>query len=229
MILTIAIVLGLLVAAYCLLLLLNRRAKVKAVLVVTIDIDPLGNAHIEFVPFSNIEDTRLMKIALLYAAKIRYIQTDPQIVKLYQGLMKEAVTPSDSSNHFVVRLNKSVAVDQAQYKAATKTGERFTIRLVEGKTTDFVHCDIPFRGLLGNFPISALLLAHAVAVRIDAPNIPIFERAFIILNRVMFAEDHPQLFALNRVALDSLIVAKAQPNYQNLIAEQIIRGDREST
>lgn len=194
MITTIAIVLGLLsallVVSYSLLLLRNRQAKGKASLAVTIDINSSGSPHVDFIPSSNIEDTSLMKIALLYAAKIRYVQTDPEIVELYQGLMEEVVAPSDLSNNndFIARLDIAAAVDPAQYKAATKTGERFTIRLVEDRKTDFVQCDLPFRGLLINFPVSVLLLAHAVAIRIAEGNISIFERAFAKLNQASLME-----------------------------------------
>lgn len=217
MINTIAIVLGVLIALVVglglLFFVLNLRAKSLAILVSTVDIFPSGKSHVEFNPASQVEDLRLIKLALLYAAKIRCVQSDDntQIAEAYEGLMDDVFFPSASSvsSDLLTRLSNAVEMMQApdETPAATKTGERFTIRLIEGKSTDYVQSDLPFRGLAVNLPVSVLILAHAVALRIDRDSLPILERAFTGLLKSMFDGGKPRLFALSQAALDLLNAA----------------------
>jgi hypothetical protein len=220
MITTITIVFGVIaaivVAAILLLTLINKRAHNKASVVAVVDIYPSGKSNVEFIPDSNVEDTKLIKTALLYAAKVRYVQSEenPQIVEAYEMLMGAVVAPSElsESNDFIERLSEIAEAIQSQDAGpgATKTGERFTVRLLEGRRTDFVHTDLPVRGLAINIPVSVVLLARAVARRIDKGNVKIFERAFANLNRKMFDGGTPQMSILNQAALDSLnAVSKA--------------------
>jgi len=217
MTITIAIILGviaaLVIGLLLLLLLLNMRAKSQASLTAVVDIYPSGKSHVEFIPSSNLEDQKLMKLALLYAAKIRYVQSEdhPEVVEMYEGLIDEVIAASELSDKgaFLERLSDATALVQTQDEApaATKTGERFTIRLVEGRSTDYIQNDLPLRGLAANLPISVLLLAHAVAVRLSEHNVFVFERAFLSLQTAMFDGRKPQLFALNQAALDALEAA----------------------
>ena len=79
-------------------LLLNRRAASQASLTVTVDIYPSGKSYVELRPSPGYDSTQLIKLTLLYMAKIRYVQRDenPQIVDLYEQLMEEVVAPRDA-------------------------------------------------------------------------------------------------------------------------------------
>lgn len=216
---TIAIVLSALIALIAgvglLFLVLNLRAKKLAVLVSTVDIYPSGKSHVDFSPASQVNDLRLMKLALLYAAKIRYVQSDdnPQIAEVYEGLMDDVFPETSPNSDFLSRLSEGFAMIQMTdgSPAATKTGERFTIRLVEGKSTDYVQNDLPFRGLAANLPLSVFFLAHAVALHIDKDNLPVLEQAFVGLRKAMFDGGKPQLFAMSKTALALLNTAVNRP------------------
>ena len=162
-------------------LLLKKRASSMASLTAIIDISPTGETQIEITPSSSITDIRLIKLALLYAAKIRYLQNSepPELIEMYRNLIEGLTESSFGKSNFVENLSDMVKTLQNQDEAlaTVEKGERFTIRLIEGKTNHFVHNDLPLPGLAANLPISVLLLMHDVIMRLDKQNIPIFERA----------------------------------------------------
>ncbi len=210
------IVVVLVVGLILLVLLLNRRAAKQASLTAVVDIYPSGKSHVEFVPSSGYETKQLMKLALLYAAKIRYVQSgeNPQIVELYERLMDEIVAPLDLAepSKLAERLSDFAGTFQEQIDApaATGTGERFTIRLIEGRTGDFIHNDLPLRGMAANPPMSVLLVMNAVVSRLSKRETQIFQQSLADLHRVMFNNNKPQLSVLNRTALVALNQAFAK-------------------
>jgi len=194
---------------------LNKRASSRATLTAIIDIYPSGKSTVEFIPYSNIEETKLMKIALMYAAKVRYVLKDenPQILEAYRTFL-EGISPSKEkieAGEFVETLSDFTENIQKQqeFSAATKTGERFTVRLIEGRMNQFVHNDLPFRGLAINIPISVMLLLQAVAIRLTDINGMVFETSIRNLNELMFNEETPQLGMLNRKVVEVLDYAEA--------------------
>jgi hypothetical protein len=214
--LVLIIILGIIVLGFIFLMILKKRAESQTSLTATVDINPNGVSTVEFFSSSGYDDAQLMKLALLYAAKIRFVQSeeDPQIAEAYLGLMKEALDPSESSEHrdFLLRLSKLVQMLQAPIDApsATGTGERFTIRLIEGKSTDFVNNDLPFRGLAANVPISVILVINAVAERLTKRSLEVFRIALTRLHEAMFNDSKPRMFEMNRAALAALEQAEAE-------------------
>lgn len=209
-----SIVVALVIGAVLWLWFLNKRTNRNASVTAIIDIFPSGKPLVEFIPSANLEDTKLMKLALLYAAKIKYVlgEENPEVIEIYERLLQEVVASPEipEDDNFIERLSKNITTiyTQDDFPMATKTGERYTIRLVEGTRT-FVNNDLPIqpRGLAANIPISVLLLIHAVAVRLSKENVLIFEEAFSNLNKVMFDGSKPKLFALNQAALGALSMA----------------------
>ncbi len=176
----------------------------------------LSSFHLQDMAILNSCDTQLMKIALLYAAKIRFVQSEEnsQIVEAYQGLMEEALDPFESSEQrdFLLRLSNLVQMLQAPIDApsATGTGERFIIRLIEGRSTDFVNNDLPFRGLAANVPISVILVINAVTERLKKRNLEVLRIALTSLHEEMFNNTKPGMFEMNRAALAALEQAEAE-------------------
>lgn len=211
---TILIILGivvlLIVGLVLLIPFLNRRAAKQASVMAVVDIYPSGKSHVEFVPQSGYENIQLMKLALLYVAKIRYVQSgeNQQIVELYESLMEEIVDPLDlsDSGNLSKRLSEFAGTlhEQIDASATTGTGERFTIRLIEGRTGDFIHNDLPLRGMAANPPVSALLVMNAVVSRLSEHEAQTFQQALADLYQVMFNDNKPQLTALNHTALAAL-------------------------
>lgn len=181
-----SVIVALIIGAVLWLWFLNKRTNSNASVTAIIDIFPSGKPLVEFVPSANLKDTRLMKLALLYAAKIKYVlgEENPQVIEVYERLMREVVASSEipEDDNFIERLSENITTiyTQDDFPMATKTGERYTVRLIEGVRT-FVNNDLPIqtRGLVANIPISVLLLAHAVAMRLSKENVPVFEAAFL--------------------------------------------------
>ena len=180
--------------------LLRKRAINRAVLTAIIDMYPSGNSTVEFVPYSHISEIKLMKIALLYAVKIKYLlESEPtEIGGFYIDLIEEIIKPSErvQTGEITERISEFAAKFKLDNEtpSATKSGERFLINLIEGVSTDFVDTKIPFRGISANLPISVILLLDEITSRLSVVNIEIFENQFrfftkeMIGSNVQFAE-----------------------------------------
>ena len=215
-VIVVAVVVGVVILSIAVVLVLIKRGKARASVIATIHIEPSGKPAVEFAPCSGIDDLKLMKLALLYAAKIRWVlrEEDPQVGEAYENLMQEIADPFGLSedDDFLLRLSEIMGSVETPIDApkASAGGERFTIRLVEGRVTDFINNDLPYRGLVVNIPLSVGLLINGVATGIERCNLLLFRKALDNLYPAIFNENEAGLFAIGKAALVSLEEARAE-------------------
>ena len=115
----------------------NKKEAKKASIIAVIEVFPSGKSIVEFIPHLNIDELRLMKLVLLYAVKIRFalVNENSEVINLYSDLFREVITPPklENSRNFDERLKEFVEFmeNKEEFSKATKTGERFTINLIE--------------------------------------------------------------------------------------------------
>lgn len=193
-------------------MILNKRSASKASLTADIYILQNGESKVVFIPEINIYEMQLMKMALLYAAKIGHAlgNDSPEIIQLYKDMIGSIVTPSKIDpleRDFIEKILDLIEKVKIQYKDAdpSKKGEIFTVHFIEGKSRDYITSTLPFNGIYANLPFSVICLIQAVVTRLSTENIKIFERALLHLGSIMFAPDTPlSAIKLNEVALSSL-------------------------
>ena len=170
-----------------------------------INIFHYGNSDIEFIPSSDINEIKLMKIAFLYAVKVRFLlETEPlELKEMYQGLFEAIIKLSDWSPVGVVteRLKEVASSLEMQDEDLPYLGtdERFLINLVKGEETDYVITEIPLPGLAVNLPISAIILSNAVASRLSMKNLEIFENQLSTFMKQVFRIEEFQLEDLKKI------------------------------
>ena len=160
-----------------------------------INISPKGNSSVEFVEKSKITKIRLIKISLLYAAKIAFLlASEPiEITQAYKNLIEEIIQPAEwsASGKITERLSEiALALQEEDIEpSAVLGGERFSISLIEGGEFDFVNTELPNPGFVANLPISVIFLFDATAKQLSKGMIKIFESQFQIITREIFKSD----------------------------------------
>ncbi len=152
-----------------------KKQKVRSSLTAVIDIDPSGKSNVEFSPPLEITDERLIKLALLYFVKIRFlVASEPDEVfnafKEIFGQIEEQVNENGFSS-----IRASIAEFAEIFRnpdggsAATNNGERFIVSLIDESSVNHVETKLPFPpGLAANLPISVVFLIEEVFSRIQS-------------------------------------------------------------
>ena len=177
----------------------------RVILTAIINIFHSGESDIKFIPSSNINEIKLMKIAFLYAVKVRFLlETEPlDLRKMYKDLFEEITESSKwhPTGAIAERLKEMVSILEMQGEELPESlsEEEFIINLVEGEEIDYVVTKIPLPGLAVNIPISVILLSNAIASRLSTKNLEIFENQLSTFTQLAFDIKEFQLADLKRL------------------------------
>jgi len=195
---------------------MHKRADDSTTLTALVRIPKKGSASVEFAPDDNITADRLIKITILYFAKLCYVLTDDDhgVKQLFNGLLEDLVGEGTDPKRILNRSEQTLnAIEDGMGdspRAALEVAD-YRIRLIEGYRT-FVNNDIPVfpRDLLGNVPISGILLLNAAARRLSPDDQTNLGRALqIFVDKVVVSSDMSGLFALNQAGLDAIAATKS--------------------
>lgn len=185
---------------------LKKRKAQKTSLTAIIDIYPSGKSNVEFNPYTEVSELKLMKIAILYLVKIRYISSSEpdEIFEMFKGIFKDIVGTevTNEKNHIQYKIEdyaNSFRETNGEI-AATKNGERFIVNLIEGETMDYVDTQIPFpSGLVANLPISVIFLFEEVFSKIPSENRERFEQLLKFVSSKLFLTKEMNLNDMTRL------------------------------